>query len=92
MELEIIKTDNPNIVVERTTIDREINIEQIKIYKEHDIIIINELNTLIKELENKQTDDYIIKQLLDEKINRLNDDLKYHIALLEEHTKLLNQQ
>jgi len=34
METEIIKTDNPNILIERTVIDREINIGDLITEKE----------------------------------------------------------
>ena len=51
METEIIKTDNPNILIERTVIDREINIGDLITEKEFRIIhsrqIQDKLNRLL---------------------------------------------
>jgi len=51
METEIIKTDNPNILIERTVIDREINIGDLITEKEfriaHSRQIQDKLNRLL---------------------------------------------
>ena len=43
METEIIKTDNPNILIERTVIDREINIGELQAEKLNIIALLPEI-------------------------------------------------
>lgn len=43
METEIIKTDDPNVVIERTVTETEINIQGLTMYKESLISMITDL-------------------------------------------------
>lgn len=88
METEIIKTDDSNIVIERTTIDVEINIEQLQIDKRHNEIIIDDIQLKIIELNTINTSG-VLKVLLEKEIEEQNVNLIHHTNILNEINKIL---
>lgn len=69
MNTEIIKTDNPNIVVERTIIDKEINIEELIKEKEQlESFILNTTNLIDNLREQSKNLSIEIKQLIESDI------------------------
>lgn len=70
MTTEIIKTDDPNIVIERTVVDREINVANIReqiVGLEHEI----ELLTAKKEQLEKTDIPEFLREIIDNEITQI---------------------
>ncbi len=94
MEIEIIKTDNPDIVIEKTTIEREINIawlrEQIESFENFNTEIDNQIEQL--EQSKQWLPDFILS-IINEKINNLLSEkttAEYQIELLNNEINKVN--
>lgn len=94
METEIIQTEDPNIVIERTTIDKEINIGDINIQISNLTEIINSIDLEVEQLQqSKETLPDFIGKIVDEKINSLLSEKasnNYQIELLNNDLSKLN--
>lgn len=83
MEPEIIKTDDPNIIIERTIIDKEINLDDINFQIKSIIDQINNLNIKINIIKNTNIDnlkDILSKQLGDFEAEKVG--LEYRLEQL----------
>lgn len=70
MATEIIKTEDSNVVIERTIIDREINVSELISEKESIETMINSFSDRIEKL-NQTTISPEFQYLIDEEINKL---------------------
>lgn len=86
MEKEIIQTDDPNIIIERTVIDREINVGEINAQVDSLRTSSDLINAEIERLEaSKASLPKFIVDIVDEKVRSLLSDLgttNYQIELL----------
>jgi len=94
METEIIKTEDPNIVIERTTINKEINLGNInsQVSNFNDKITLIDLEVEQLEQSKESLPEFIIK-IVDEKIYSLLSEkatINYQIELLTNELVKLN--
>lgn len=76
METEIIQTDNPDIVIERTTTEVEIDTRFLREELDGNLLLVAEQEDMQKRLYEKMDnmDDEELKLIIQEKINKVEED------------------
>lgn len=79
--MEIIKTEDENIVIERTVTDKEINISLVREDLDGHITLLNEQNAIKARLEDKliNIDDEEIAQIITDKIEVIDENIRWNL-------------
>lgn len=75
METEIIKTENPNIVIKRTIFESEINIENQKSIKDGLLNLLSELRQKVSQLESVKNVPVLLKDVVSKEINEIKGEI-----------------
>lgn len=88
-EKEIIKTDDPNIVIERTTTEREINVEDISNLKSSLLVDFSNNEEKISQLKSCKVP-VLVKDLIEKEILELSMRNDIILAEIEKFDLILN--
>lgn len=75
METEIIKTEDPNIVIKRTIFESEINIETQKSIKDGLLNLLYELRQKVSQLESLKNVPVLLKDVVQKEINEIRSEI-----------------
>lgn len=86
---QIIKTENPDIIIERSFIDKEISIDELNKQIYFNNHIINELNGKLNDLKSTQINSVILKDIVEKEILELTHSIEYHQNLINQYNDIL---
>jgi len=92
LEWEIIKTEDENIIIERTTIDKEIDVTLMREELDGCLLLLEEQEQIEKRLNEKLEvmEDEEIKEMIQEKIKTVQMNKMHNLLKISELSQTLN--